>query len=208
MFNIYRGKDFRKEYGHLGEMRGLLNTSVNVMALTATATKQTRKDLCKSLCLLNPVMILESPEKSNIVYAVLKKVADIEETFVSLAEEIRKNRRSTDKTIIFCRMYEETSHIHLYLKSVLGEEMTDPIGYPDVSQFRLINRFTACTTPDVKYCIVKSFAQWNGRLRVIVATVAFGMGKDCPNIRRIIHWGPPSDVESYIQKTGRAGRDR
>jgi len=77
VFYTFRGKDFRKEYGHLGEMRGLLNTSVNVMALTATATKQTRKDLCKPLCLLNPVMILESPEKSNIVYSVLKKVADI-----------------------------------------------------------------------------------------------------------------------------------
>jgi len=85
--------------------------------------------------------------------------------------------------------------------------MTDPIGYPDVSQFRLIDMFTACTTPDVKDCIVKSFVQSNGRLRVIVATVAFGMGMDCPNIRKIIHWGPPSDVELYIQETGRAGRD-
>ena len=44
-------------------------------------------------------------------------------------------------------------------------------GYPDVSQFRLIDKFTACTTPDVKDCIIKSFAQWNGKLRVIVATV-------------------------------------
>jgi len=85
-----------------------------------------------------------------------------------LAEEIRKNCRSPDKTIIFCRTYEDISHIHLYLKSVLGEEMT---GYPDVSQFRLIDKFTACTTPDVKDCIIKSFAQWNGKLRVIVATV-------------------------------------
>ena len=56
-------------------------------------------------------MILESPEKSNIVYAVLKKVADIEETFVSLTEKVRKNRRSTDKTIIFCQTYKDTSHI-------------------------------------------------------------------------------------------------
>ena len=44
-------------------------------------------------------------------------------------------------------------------------------------------------------------------LRVVIATVAFGMGLDSPNIRRIIHWGAPADTESYIQETGRAGRD-
>lgn len=65
--------------------------------------------------------------------------------------------------------------------------------------------FTVCTTPDVKDSIVKSLTQLHGKLRIIIATVAFGM--DCPNVRRIIHWGPPSDVESYIQETGRAGRD-
>ena len=197
------GKEFRKEYGHLGEMRGLLNTSVNIMALTATTTKHTRKNVCKSLSLLNPIMILRSPEKCNIVYKVSLKVADIEEKFASLAE-VRKKRRNT---VIFCRKYDDTSHIYLYLKSVLDKEMMDPIGYPDVSQFRLIDMFTACTTPDVKESIVKSFTQLDGKLRIIIATVAFGMGMDCPNVRRIIHWGPPSDVESYIQETGRADRD-
>jgi len=83
----------------------------------------------QSLCLLNPVMILESPEKSKIVYSVLKKVADIEETFSPLAKEIKKKHRSTEKKL----MNDDTSHIYLYLKSILREEMTDPIGYPDVS---------------------------------------------------------------------------
>ena len=50
-----------------------------------------------------------------------------------------------------------------------------------------------------------SFTNLNGRIRVVVATVAFGIGLDCPNVR-IIHWGPPSDIESYIQEIGRAGR--
>ena len=54
--------------------------------------------------------------------------------------------------------------------------------------------------------IASTFTNPNGRLRVAVATAAFGMGLDCPNVR-IIHWGPPSDIESYIQETGRAGRD-
>ena len=78
---------------------------------------------------------------------------------------------------------------------------------PDVSNFRLVDMFTACTTPDVKECIIKSFVNPDCRLRIVVSTVAFGMGLDCPNVYRIIHWGPPSDLESYIQETGRAGRD-
>ena len=76
---------------------------------------------------------MRSPEKYNIIHKVLQKVADVEETFALLAEEVRKNRRNTDRTIIFCQKYEDTSHIYLYLKSVLGKEMMDPIGYPDVS---------------------------------------------------------------------------
>ena len=167
----------------MGELRGLLNTSVNMMALTATATKQTRKDICKSLAMVNPTMILKSPEKSNIVYKVFHKECSMEETFASLTEELRKNRKNTDKTIIFCRTYEDTSHIYLYFKSMLGNEMTDPIGYPDVSKFRMIDMFTACTTSDVKEKIIKSFVVPDSRLRIIVATVAFGMGMDCPNVR-------------------------
>ena len=59
--------------------------------------------------------------------------------------------------------------------------------------------FTACTTPDLKEGIVKSFTQLNRKLRIIIiATLTFGMGMDCPNVHKIIHCGPPSDVESYI----------
>ena len=58
------------------------------MALIATATKQTRKDICKSLALMNPEMILKSPKKSNIVYEVILKVCDMEETFAPLIEEL------------------------------------------------------------------------------------------------------------------------
>ena len=112
-----------------------------------------------------------------------------------------------DKTIIFCRTYENTSHLYLYFKSILGKEMADPIGYPDISRFRLCDMFTACITTDAEEWMLKSFTVPNGKLRIVIATVAFGMGLDCPNIRRIIHWGPPSDLESYIQETGRAGRD-
>lgn len=188
-------------------MRGLLKTNVNIMASTATATKETRKYICKSLGLVKPIIIFKSPEKCNIVSSVTLENSTIEEIFAPMVEELRKNRRNTQKTIIFCRTYENTSHVYLYFKSVLDKEMTDPVGYPDISRFRLCDMFTACTTTDVKDWILKSFTLPNGKLRIVVATVAFGMGLDCLNIHRIIHWGPPSDLESYIQETGRAGRD-
>ena len=66
--------------------------------------------------------------------------------------------------------------------------------------------FSACTRPVVKDAILAQFSS-DSSLRVVVATIAFGMGLDCPDVRRILHWGPPSDIESDIQEAGRAGRD-
>ena len=177
------------------------------MALTATATKSTRKDICKSLGMIRPVLILLSPEKNNIKDQVSEKTEGFEEIFAPIVEEIRSKRTNMEKTIIFCRTYEQTSHIYLFFKYMLGQAATEPIGFPNISRFRIIDMFTACTTSDVKETIISSFTKPDGRLRIVVATIAFGMGLNCPNVRRIIHWGPPSDTESYIQETGRAGRD-
>ena len=58
--------------------------------------------------------------------------------------------------------------------------------------------FSACTHPPVKDSILKAFGNPEGNLRVVVATVAFGMGLDCPNVRRIIHWGASTDIELYL----------
>ena len=77
----------------------------------------------------------------------------------------------------------------------------------DIAVFRLVDMFTACTIPAVKEEILRSFCSSTGNLRVVIATIAFGMGLDCPDVRRIIHWGPSEDTEQYLQETGRAGRD-
>ena len=59
----------------------------------------------------------------------------------------------------------------------------------------------------VKDSIVSSFCTADSQLRVVICTVAFGLGVNSPDVRQVIHWGPPSDIEEYMQQTGRAGRD-
>ena len=70
-----------------------------------------------------------------------------------------------------------------------------------------MDMFTSCTEVGVKNQSLESFTSPNSTLRVVIATIAFVLGVDCPDIRQIIHLGPPEDVEGYLQATGRAGRD-
>ena len=75
------------------------------------------------------------------------------------------------------------------------------------SQNRLCDKYDACTALSVRKNIISSFTQRDGILRVVFATTALAMGLDSPNIRYIIHWKPPNDIEEYVQETGRGGRD-
>ena len=76
-----------------------------------------------------------------------------------------------------------------------------------MGRFLLVDVFTRVNTDEKKEQILQFFKVPNSTLRVLIATTAFGMGVDCPNIRRVYHWGSPSEPEEYVQETGRAGRD-
>ena len=65
----------------------------------------------------------------------------------------------------------------------------------------------SCTEERVKEELVKAFTQETSSLRIVIATVAFGMGIDSPKVQEVVHFGPPTDLESYVQETGQAGRD-
>jgi len=203
-----RGDTFRRAFTELGMVRSLIPQHVHVMALTATATKATRLAVCRVLGMPSPAIVYQVPNRVNIKYIVHTNPGTIEEAFSPLVDEIRKERTKLDRTIVYCRTYDSCSTIYLYLKACLKDEMTEPIGAKDLAVFRLVDMFTACTTPTVKDSILHSFCKSGGTLRVVIATVAFGMGLDCPDVRRILHWGPSSDIEQYLQETGRAGRDK
>ena len=177
------------------------------MALTATATKETRKAISRSLGLKKPVIVSQSPNNPHMFYKVNSTTNIIEDAFTPLLEEIRCKRTTMDRTIIFCRSYDSCTYMYHFFRSRLGREMSEPQGYLNYCELRLVDMFTACTHPDVKNILHKQFRNPTSCLRVVIVTIAFGMGIDCPNVRRVIHWGSPQDIESYMQETGRAGRD-
>ena len=153
------------------------------------------------------LLVSQSSNKPNIFYSVNLDQKSIEEAFTPLVSEIQKKRITVDRTIIFCRPYTSCTNIYFFIKSQLGESISVPKGFPHYAELRIVDMFTACTHMSVKDVILKQFQQPDSTLRVIIATIAFDMGLDCPNVRRVIHWGPSQDVESYMQETGRAGRD-
>ena len=178
-----------------------------MMALTATATKSTRTFVCHRLGMVKPSQVIQAPNRPNIKYIVHPNPDTFEEMFLSLVEEVKQHRKTAPRTIIYCHTYDTCSMIYLFFRSMLGPYMTDPCGAMDLARFRMVDMFTACTTPTVKESIINNFSNPNSKLRIVVATIAFGMGMDCPNVRQVIHWGPSGDIEQYMQETGRTGRD-
>ena len=202
---VLRGHTFRSSLRRIGEVRSLLPVGVKVMAVTATASKTLRYSVSKAIGLHNPFVLSMNPCKKNLVYAV-GKFRDVLESFNPMVEKLAELRSEMPRVIIYCRRYEECSNIYIMFRNLLGVNFTEPPNAPDITKFRLVEMFTSVTDNYIKEDIIKLFTK-NSQLRIVVATIAFGMGIDCAGVREVVHVGAPDDVESYIQETGRAGRD-
>ena len=197
---------FRECYAHLHELRSLASNTIMV-ALTATATKLTKETILSVLLMENPDEIKESPNKLNVTYVVecMKKDSDHEMYFGWLVDELRSKQASSPRTIIYCQTIKQCGIIYATIKGMLGNDMhlgnaTDPTNV-------LVEMLHSCTPAANKDRILNSFQSVDGSIRLLIATIAFGMGVDCKGVHRVVHYGPSKNVESYVQETGRAGRD-
>ncbi|HEU4471259.1 MAG TPA: ATP-dependent DNA helicase RecQ, partial [Flavisolibacter sp.] len=180
------GHDFRPEYRRLRDMMDQINPNVPVIALTATATPKVQSDIIKNLGLRDAEVFVSSFNRANLYYEILPKVKK-EETLRSIAKFIVHNK---GKSGIIYTLNRKTT-----------EELADMLMANGVKAVAYHAGLDAKLRSDRQDQFL------NEDVQVIVATIAFGMGIDKPDIRFVIHYNIPKSIENYYQETGRAGRD-
>ena len=176
------GHDFRPEYRQLSRLRDEV-PGVPVMALTATATTRVREDIVRQLDLREPREYVASFNRPNLNYRVTPK----QQAYDQVREFIRQ--RSRESGIIYCQSRKN------------AESIAEKLAADGVAA----RPYHAGLTDQQRSKNQEAFLRDDAR--VICATIAFGMGINKPNVRYVIHYDLPKNLEGYYQETGRAGRD-
>ena len=197
---------FRKWCGLVGEIRSLL-PGVPLLALTATATAVTRKRIMTLLSINHGIEIVVSPNRKNVKLCVQKVSNDIPKTFSWLAEEIEGKGVSCPRTLIYVKDYQRCGEIFNFFMQTLGDQSYWPRQAKKKSANRIIAMYHSGTAPKIQEHVLSSLKDSEGSVRIVIATSALGMGVDIKGLHRVINYGPPNDMELYVQAFGRAGRD-
>ena len=196
---MFRADEFRPAFAEIGEVRSIVPDGIPVLALTATTTYTILQGVVSRLSLRVKEMTVVAipPQRCNITYYV-RPLQPISDFGRELSDSLSHLRTEFPKSLVFCRKYQDCSELYLTLRTTLGANFTDPPGYPDLHSFHLVEMYTRAATTDMKENILSSFTQTASKLRLVIATTAFGMGIDSPDIRQVIHSGPPCCLEEYV----------
>ena len=188
------GHDFRKEFRQIGNMLRHQQqqedlVKIPMMALTATAVPRVQQDIIKSLNLNNPKVVLQSFDRTNLIISVHKKARNmaLESAMQPLLNSLVKKPEST---IVYASTRDLVESIASFLQQRLDQK--------GAKDYIKVEGYHAGLPLEVRNEAHTNFL--TGRTTVIVATVAFGMGIDKPDTRRVIHYGPPKTVEEYYQQ--------
>jgi ATP-dependent DNA helicase RecQ len=176
------GHDFRPEYRQIASLRATF-PHASLHACTATATPRVRRDIAAQLELRDPVELVGSFDRPNLVYRIEPRVDGRRQ----LLEVIGRHRG--DAVIVYCLSRKDTESLAEFLRKE---------GFGAAA-------YHAGMQADQRAKVQEDFAE--ERLDIVVATVAFGMGIDRSNVRAVVHMTMPKSIEHYQQETGRAGRD-
>lgn len=169
--------------------------------MTATANKETFSYIVESVSLDRPIVLSDTPEKSNIYFkSVSIKNNDPDLFLKSILVDLQSNVYKAKRVIVFCRTVGDVNEVFGSIHAELSQL------YPTYSE-RPYAMFHANTEDYIKEFVTNSFSTIHGTVRVLVATIAFGLGIDCKGLQTVIHYGPPASLDDYFQESGRCGRN-